>query len=109
MGTISIGHTMKVMVPEIKLALLLGITSAAVGACVGGLISLDEPEGVRVSLAVLLAMTTATLTTTFMGVAMPVALYKLGLDPAVPSSPFVTMANDLFGSVFYLLIAMMLF
>jgi len=40
-----------------------------------------------------------------MGTLIPVAFQRLGIDPAVSSGPFVTIANDISGIVIYLSIS----
>lgn len=109
MGSITPGQMLKVMTSELKLGLSLGITSGAVAAVVGYIISMSEPQVLMLSVAIFIAITTATIATTFTGVITPFLLYKMRFDPAVASSPFVTMSNDIFGSTIFLFIAMLLF
>ena len=40
-----------------------------------------------------------------MGTLIPVAFQRLGIDPAVSSGPFVTIANDISGIIIYLSIS----
>ena len=44
----------------------------------------------------------------FFGASFPLLLDKIKSDPANGSGPFVTMANDLFSAVAYLLIALLI-
>ncbi len=41
----------------------------------------------------------------FMGTLIPVFFQRLGIDPAVSSGPFVTIANDISGIVIYLILS----
>ncbi len=108
-GSISVRQTLDVIYSEMKLAFLIGLVTAFVAAVIGAIISYPEPQVYKLVFAIFFAMTSATLATTLMGVITPMLLYKLHLDPAVSSNPVISVSNDLFGSVVYLLIATMLF
>ena len=109
MGTISIKQIFKVIMSEIKVGLVLGIICGLIAAGIGALISYNQPEVFRLSVVVFIAMVSATFATSFVGVAAPLLLHKFHFDPAAASGPFLTMFNDIFGSVFYLFIAMLIF
>jgi len=109
MGTVSIKHIFKVIISEVKVGLALGIICGFIAAVIGALISFNEPQVFKLALAVFIAMVSATLATSFIGVAGPLLLHKFHFDPAAASGPFLTMFNDIFGSVFYLFIAMLIF
>ena len=108
MGTINLKQITKIILSEVRVGLALGIICGLIAAIIGAMISYRQPEVVQLSLAVFIAMVSATMATSFVGVVAPLALYKLDFDPAAASGPFLTMFNDIFGSVFYLLIAMLL-
>lgn len=109
MGTIHVGEMIRLILAEVKVGLIIGSICGLVAAVIGSVISMNEPEVTKLAVAVFVAMVTATIATSFIGVAGPLTLYKLKFDPAAASGPFLTMFNDLFGSVVYLLIAMMIF
>lgn len=109
MGTINVKQIFKLILSEVRVGLALGVICGFIAAIIGGLISYNEPQVFRLSLAVFIAMVSATLATSFIGVAAPLILNKLDFDPAAASGPFLTMFNDIFGSVFYLFIAMLIF
>ncbi len=109
MGTINVKQIFKIIVSELRVGLALGLICGSIAALIGALISYNQPEVFKLSLAVFIAMVSATLATSFIGVAAPLTLQKLNFDPAAASGPFLTMFNDIFGSVFYLLIAMLIF
>ena len=48
-----------------------------------------------------LAMCFAMMISGFTGAALPIALYRLGIDPAVASGPLITTVNDLVAVVSY--------
>jgi magnesium transporter len=108
MGTINVKQIFKLILSEVRVGLALGVICGFIAAIIGGLISYNEPQVFRLSLAVFVAMVSATLATSFIGVAAPLILNKLDFDPAAASGPFLTMFNDIFGSVFYLFIAMLI-
>jgi len=108
-GTINIRQIFAVIMAEVKLALLIGIIAALVAAIAAAIISYPQPQVLRLSFAIAFAMTSAMLATSIIGVLMPMILYKLHFDPAVSSNPIISMSNDLFGIVIYLLIATILF
>lgn len=109
MGTINIKQILKIILSEVKVGISLGIICGVIAALIGGLISYDQPDVIKIALAVLIAMISATMATSFIGVAAPLLLHKFSFDPAAASGPFLTMFNDIFGSVFYLFIAMLIF
>ncbi len=109
MGTINIRHILRIILSEVKVGISLGLICGVIAALIGGLISYDQPDAIKIALAVLIAMVSATMATSFIGVAAPLLLHKFRFDPAAASGPFLTMFNDIFGSVFYLFIAMLIF
>jgi magnesium transporter len=108
MGTINLKQMFKLVISEMKVGLALGLMCGIIAAIIGALISYNQPEVARLALAVFIAMVSATLATSFIGVAAPLVLNRLDFDPAAASGPFLTMFNDIFGSVFYLFIAMLI-
>ncbi|MEQ9618488.1 MAG: magnesium transporter [Deltaproteobacteria bacterium] len=109
MGTINFKQIIKIVLSEVKVGLALGIICGIIAAIIGALISYGQPEVIKIAGAVFIAMVSATIATSFIGVAAPLTLHKLKFDPAAASGPFLTMFNDIFGSVFYLFIAMLIF
>jgi magnesium transporter len=109
MGTINVGHLFKLILSEVKEGFFLGAICGTVAAVLGAIISMNEPEVIRLAFAIFVSMLSAIIATSFIGAAAPLVLYKLKFDPAAASGPFLTMFNDIFGSVFYLFIAMLIF
>ncbi len=109
MGTINIRQILRIIVSEVRVGVSLGIICGIIAGIIGGLISYGQPEVIKIAVAVFIAMISATMATSFIGVAAPLLLHKFKFDPAAASGPFLTMFNDIFGSVFYLLIAMLIF
>ena len=57
---------------------------------------------------IFLSLSAASLMSAFFGASFPLLLEKIKSDPANGSGPFVTMANDLFSAIAYLLIALLI-
>jgi len=87
---------------ELKVGLVLGIISGILGSLIGLLLNTAEADVTRLFLVIFAGIVGATLTTSFLGVAGPLILNKLKMDPAVSSGPFLVTFNDIFGSAFYL-------
>ena len=91
MGDISIGDFLRIIWKEFRIAVLCGITLAAVGFA--KFIFID-----RVTLAVALTVSfTLFITVIFAkiaGAALPVLAKHIGFDPAVMASPFITTIVD---------------
>jgi magnesium transporter len=108
MGTINVKQIFRIVVSEAKVGLFLGTICGLIAAIIGGLISHNDPEAFRLAIIIFISMVSATFATSIIGVTEPLILYKLNFDPAGASGPFLTMFNDIFGSTFYLLIAMLI-
>ncbi len=87
---------------ELKVGLVLGIISGLLGSLIGLLLNTAETDLVRLFLVIFSGIVGATLTTSFLGVAGPLVLNRLKMDPAVSSGPFLVTFNDIFGTAFYL-------
>jgi magnesium transporter len=109
MGTINAGQFSKLILTEIKEGFFLGVICGTIAGIIATIINMNEPGVIKTSVAIFTAMVSATMATSFIGVAEPILLHKYNFDPAAASGPFLTMFNDLFGSVVYLFIAMMIF
>jgi magnesium transporter len=89
---------------EIRVALLNGIV---LGFILGSIVAfwLSEPQlGVFIGSVLVVNVCIATI----MGVVIPLALKRIGIDPALAMGPFVTTANDIIGLMVYLGLAVFL-
>ncbi|MGQ0793957.1 MAG: magnesium transporter [Deltaproteobacteria bacterium] len=109
MGTIKATEIWGLLVSELKEGVILGLLCGSGAALLGSLISLSEPEALKLAIAIFVSMVSAVIATSFIGAAAPLLLYRMKFDPAAASGPFVTLTNDMFGSIVYLLIATMIF
>jgi len=103
-GRIHGGQDFRVVVREVGVAIIMGITFGVLLALVAGAI-----DGERISplmrgvlgLAIAVSMTTAAL----VGAAVPMLIRRLGFDPAIATGPVVTTAIDVVGVAAYFSIA----
>ncbi len=100
---IDLGDWPHVLFKETGVGLLLGLTLSALIALK---VALDGFLGVTpvVALALFLLVTVANLA----GALLPIALEKLGLDPALISNPLIATISDVSGLVIYLSVARVL-
>lgn len=108
MGTVRMKHYPRLIFGEIRLGVLTGLACGVIAAIAAYLINWNYAEAIKVSISVFLAMVSATLATSVVGTLEPLILHRLKFDPATACGPFVTMFNDIFGSLVFLLIAMLM-
>jgi magnesium transporter len=84
--------------------LLVGLAIGATMGLAGGLLGLFQ-GGYQIGVVVGLAMVAVVLVSNIMGVALPFVLLRVGLDPAVASSPLITSIADATGLAIYFAIA----
>lgn len=72
-------------------------------------INLIFGQDLTLSVVVSLALFSVVLLASLMGTATPLALNKMGINPAMASGPFITTANDLLGLSVYFGVAHLLF
>ena len=98
----------RVVLTELRLGTILGVTCGVAAAGVAMLIEHGHQSVFKLGIAVFLAMISATMATSFGGALAPMVLHRLKKDPAIACGPFVTMFNDLFGTSVYFTIATLL-
>ncbi len=86
-------NTRRILWRELRVALLNGVTVASLIGVATGLVFANPLLGAVIGTAVIVNIITAGLA----GVLVPVTLDRLGQDPAVASSVFVTMITDSMG------------
>jgi len=95
-----------IIVKETRVALLNGIFLGIIAfVIVGGYLlilgELSVPFALTAAVCVGLAMCFAMMISGFTGAAIPIILYRLGVDPAVASGPLITTVNDLVAVISY--------
>lgn len=100
-GDVQISDALRVLKRELGQGLVLG-------ACLGliGLIrALILPEGGTLGMVVAVALLLVVLTGTVVGAMLPLLLRRVGVDPAVASTPFVASVVDVTGIIIYFSVA----
>jgi magnesium transporter len=100
MGDVDSRDYLRVVGREIGLALALGATMGAVVWAVAAF-----RTDVTVAIITAASMVIAVLIASLVGITIPFALDRFGLDPATASSPFVTSVADIMGVVVYFTMA----
>ncbi|MCH5291776.1 MAG: magnesium transporter [Treponema sp.] len=109
LGEIEFRDLPKVILKEVGTALLCGIVLAAV--CFAKVMLVDrllmgnQEVTLHVAFVVCLTMTLTVLVAKLIGCALPLCAKKLGLDPAVMASPFITTIVDAVSLLVYFSIA----
>jgi magnesium transporter len=108
LGSVKSRHLWPVVFHEVRLGAILGLCCGVMAGVVAYLINWGHHEVFKISASVFLSMLSATVATSFVGTLEPLLLHRLKFDPATACGPFVTMFNDIFGSIVYLVIAMLM-
>jgi magnesium transporter len=96
-GRIDFTMLRRVFWKEVRVGLIMGIVCGCTVGVVAWAWHGNPYLGVVVGLAMIVAMVVAS----SMGVIAPTAFKKLGIDPAIASTPFVQTANDITGILIY--------
>jgi magnesium transporter len=99
-GEVRFGDLTKIIVREMRVGLVLGLMLAAVGVPVVALVY-------DLAIAIVIGLTLVGICTwaSFAGGMLPLVAKRIGIDPAVVSSPFIATLVDATGLVMYFLIA----
>ena len=103
----------QVFAREVRIALLVGLSCGLLGgvACAilthfNGAESVVEP--IRLVFAVSVAMFSAIMVATTLGLFLPFLFRQIGIDPAISSGPLVTTANDSISVGIYMTLTLLL-
>ena len=97
----TVGERLGVIWKELVVGLVNGLVIGVLAAVLGLLFT---DAGIMFGVVVLLAMWGSLVVASFAGAFIPIFLERIGVDPAVASSPFVTTLTDLWG--FFLLLGL---
>ncbi|MDY7037827.1 MAG: magnesium transporter [Thermodesulfobacteriota bacterium] len=97
-GDIALVNIGKRLWVEMKVALVNGIICGVLLGLIVGFWLSDYGLGAIVALSLILIV----LNSGFIGAAIPLALKRLNIDPALATGPFVTTSNDIFSLLIYL-------
>ena len=99
------GDLLRVMWKEFRVAILCGVTMSAVTFLK---ILLLDREGLLVALSAALALLFTVMVAKLVGCMFPMLAKKVGFDPAVMASPFITTIVDVLSLLIYFLLASIL-
>lgn len=102
MDEIAFGDIFRVMWKEFRVSILCGLTLAVAGFI--KVILIDRVD-ILVALVVSITLCVTVLIAKFIGCSLPILVKKLGFDPAVMVSPFITTAVDAVSLLLYFNIA----
>ncbi len=109
LGEIERGDAGRVALKELAVSLLCGVSLAAVAFAkvllVDRLLFANPEVTVFVALAVALSLAVTVIVAKLIGGVLPIAAARLGADPAVMASPFITTIVDTLSLLVYFLIA----
>ena len=97
-GDVSLVNAGKRLWREMRVALINGLICGAILGLIVGLWLSDSGLGLIVALALILIVVISG----FIGAAVPLALKRLNIDPALGTGPFVTTSNDILSLLIYL-------
>lgn len=98
LGEIEYRDVLKVVWKEVRVAVLCGLSLAVANFAK---LMLFDRVGVSVALTVCLTLMTAVLMAMLVGCLLPIGAKKLGFDPAVMASPFITTIVDALSLLVY--------
>ena len=109
LGDIEFSDILAVIWKEIRVAVLCGVSLAAVAflkiILIDRLLLGNDDISILVALTVCVTMALVVLVSKLIGCTLPLLADKLGLDPAVMSSPFITTIVDALSLLIYFFIA----
>ncbi len=103
LGKISPAHSREVLWREMRVGLTLGVALAAVG--VGAVMAREATRIPGLALTIACALVAVVTVGALLGSGVPLLLQRLGIDPAVSSTPFIASIVDVTGLVIYFEIA----
>ena len=114
-GHVNIDEFYKVIIKEIKVGLMLGVIYGILLGLLGSIIPLlstlnlvafsVNATPIQLGLTVSLSIFSSMLIACTVASIIPMILYKMKLDPAIATGPFVTTAIDILGVMVYFIIA----
>ena len=112
-GHLAAQRLSQVFMREVRVALLVALSCGIIGgvACailLGPRAVTETIEPVRIIFAFGIAMFSAIMVATTLGLFLPFLFRRIGIDPAISSGPLVTTANDSISVAIYMTLALLL-
>ncbi len=108
-GEVEFADLLKVLWKEVRVGVFTGLTLGLAAflklMLLDNLIMQNTAVDIWVSLAVALSLAATVLASKLIGAALPILAKKIGLDPAVMASPFITTIVDALSLIIYFLIS----
>ena len=104
LGNVDPRRMWPVLFKELRVGLLMGITSAIPISIIAPFVNAGSYVGIIVGVSLFCAMSFAA----FTGTLVPMMLIRFRVDPAVASGPFISMLNDITGLTIYFTVAITL-
>jgi len=109
LGQVTMSNARRLMLKELAIAALNGLVWGGMAGVVAWLLYRDTPHGVLLGLTMTMAMVLNLLVGALIALAVPMALERLGRDPAIGSSVLLTFSTDSMGFLIFLGLATLLF
>ena len=112
LGEVTVGDILKVIWKEFRVSVLCGVTLAVLAFCkvmlIDGLLMHNSDVTSSVAFVIALTIWATVMLAKFIGCSLPILAKKLGFDPAVMASPFITTIVDAVSLLIYFGFAKML-
>jgi magnesium transporter len=106
-GEVKPSDWLRILVREAGIGIILGLTLGVVGFARAFFMQADH--ALRIAVAVSVSVVAVVTTGTLVGSLLPLGIKRLGLDPAVSSTPFIASLVDVLGLLVYFSIARVIF
>jgi magnesium transporter len=109
LGQVTGANAKRLILKELAIAGLNGLVWGGIAGLVAWWIYADSPQGMLIGATMLIAMTLNMTVGAMVGIAVPLALQRMGRDPALGSSVLLTFTTDSMGVFIFLGLATLFF
>ncbi len=102
LGEVRMGNILRILWKEFRVSVLCGIT---LGAAAFAKVMFLDRAGLAIALVVSLSLLATVVVAKLAGASLPILAKRIGLDPAVMASPFITTIVDAVSLIIYFAIA----
>ena len=90
---------------EAAVAVLNGLILASILGVLVVVLLKGDPNAVRLAVTASLSLAVVIVMATTIGAMIPLFFHRIGVDPALATGPFITMTNDIIGTLVFFLLA----